>query len=489
MSKLKSFVAWLLLWLSSLHASWQMPDIVAQEKKTLYETFELGKLSINSTPFSNPAMQRILIDRASAHMNYNVEFVNNLDDKTDRYFSIDPFRQIIIINSHIPIKDLASLILAINTITFEKQPTYAASQELQWHLKAIIWHLYNNQGKDHQDASTHIQAYQNLLYTISPDSDTAWVSLSGYSWESLFMKKISSENNLNTIDEILSEEILQKTFESFYEHGALSLQNMEVIKKSINFASLQNELDQSKKSKSLNILTQTEKKVILTILNNVMKSSLNRDITDRTYASTSTPRDIIKTQNISCVWLSILLHQIFSELWINHQWVIFKWHAALIVQLSNKDAYYCDASAQWSQSFYKIQLQPSELWNQRIFLDKDTLSATFGDIENVLMSQALYNITLDKYNYKEDVITKLNYLRFLLTIEPRNHVWWYHLSSTYAELGENKKALDAINASIAIDPYQRIYWYQKTNILWSMKQYGVDFIEAEKQYKDLRKNK
>jgi hypothetical protein len=115
------------------------------------------------------------------------------------------------------------------------------------------------------------------------------------------MKKIQGKSNPSTIDHIFAQEAIQKTFESFYEHGTNALINMNEIKRIIPLSSYKKQLDTVRKTNNKTQIAATEKTIIASIIKSIQNSGLNRDIVDRTYLETSIPTSIIQSQDISCV--------------------------------------------------------------------------------------------------------------------------------------------------------------------------------------------
>lgn len=474
-----------------MSATWQTSkafDIIKHEQKELHTLFDKNQINLTSMPFSHEHIRNILSEWAWFHSNIKVSFDNTLT-QTQEAFIFDPFTHKLVINQSMQIADLPKLIVEINKYTFwDKTPEYAAEQEMLDHLKAIIWYLYDLEDKT-EDIGTAIKKYQDLLYKTYNSTDTISSKLSWYESDSLFMQKLKIKKNWPDIEELFAQETIQKTFESFYENGANTLLNMPAIQGNLNLDIYKSKLQLARSTNNKNKIAEQEKIIIQEIIEKIQKSSLNRDVIDWTYLQTSVPSAIEKSKDISCVWLSILLNQIFNELHIDHKWVIIKQHSAIIAVLSNWQSYYCDASTQGLKSFYKIDYNPNLFWNQNTILDKDTISTTFWDPENVIMSQIIYNKSVSMYVFsdKKEQNEKISYLRMLLSIEPRNHAAWHQVSIIQKQLWQKQKALDAINVAITLDWNQRNYWYEKYLILGDMNNFGIEYDKAKQEYMRLRK--
>jgi len=455
---------------------WSMDDIVTKQQDNMYTLFANdGKITLENTPFQSIELQNILIQWAAFHIQTPIVFQTGFAQKTGAYFAIDSAKNIII-DSDIPIHALPSLILTLNTSTFHTLPAYAASEELQSQMKAIIWYLYDQQTQWNTSIVDDIKKYQKLLHDTYQSVDTAWHDLLHHQADERFMHQLT--NTDRDPESTIATSILDKTFEWLYEHGVFSLTQMESIKNISNFARLKEELAKVRTSGTAKQIADKERSIIWNIITTIIESDLQREVDPSTisYLDTSIPTKIIESNEISCVWLSLLLHQFFLDLNIPHKGVIIKWHAALVVITSDQKTYYCDASTQTTNHFEEIDYDLTKNTAQEVLIGDREISITLDDVENVLMSQIAYNTTMELQTQPEK---KLLYLRLLLSMSPLNHVWRYQLAASYYEQKEYNKARDAIHVANAIDPHQWTYYFLEEKILVAMKDFWPALIEAK----------
>lgn len=301
--------------------------------------------------------------------------------------------------------ELAWIILRINKITYQDEiPKHAISQNIKAIFEKAIFELLklkrkHSWTKEEKRLEKSISKYIKIYEKYFPQED-----LSKFSSENLDNQIFNHYPNLQQIRELWNLEKTNSVIEAereiddwlsdnmkswidiaIFEKAKQTLFNFmqtftnedyedvkwekdvhfrftkffdeveQDLKDAIWIEEAKKELDLLRKNWDKQEIIKKEKEVIQKILYVIVNNYPRNNSSDaKENAWNSSPINILENKEMVCVWKSILSHVFLEYLWIKHYWANLPWHSALVVELSNKEKYYFDATNLQSPKKYNL---------------------------------------------------------------------------------------------------------------------------------------
>lgn len=431
----------------------------------------LGSFTFISASFENRK------DFNNRKWNFLIKNTNNIADNgnTDNNDGInnDNSEYILYLPDDLNIHDLPSIIKRINGITFGLNiPDNWSYIEIKQNLAKIIKYLNSiktdmNKKKINKTIAKYLQLYQQYFPWDSIDlSQTKWfINNNEYD--------INKQNNQNleqifdSLDNNIITNIHMHFFESFFENGSKLLMDYNWWTSNFSIQDKLVQLYNAKKTKDIDHIIDTEKNILDDLVYDIHNNKLTKDMSynPELEFKTSIPIDIIKTNIINCVWLSIISKELLEELNIDYDMALEQGHSFTLVTLSDSSTYIFDPL--WYDKLIKCNI---DWWNwiQKYISYKidhkiyTTNIITSSDSERFILSQILAN--KEQSLPPEKVKMRLYILDLSTKMFHKNPFVRYNIAYLNNKLWNYTKSLSAINNALKIYPDYSIFWALKSDI-------------------------
>jgi len=327
------------------------------------------------------------------------------------------------------IKEIPYIINKCDNNFLKQNEERNSSQEIQNYLFTLILFLEKNNKQSIADE--YKKLYKSYWYK---DKDA---KISNY-------RSNYFQTNYNTKDENIDQQInnefktylKNKLYEKPLEEGMKSLYrdlktegNSRLSK---NYKKDFRKLNKYRKSNNTEKILYYEKSLIKKIFEDIAKYN---DIWTQA-VNTSSPKDIIETQNFVCLWKTILAYTLFQKYWFNVGIAVSYRHIAIIITLNNGEKLYLDMTTYLNFN--------EEDFNIKNFKWKITIYE-WEITENILMAKLMHNITNTCNCEENDEIISLEKAHKLA---PDDVDILYSLAFAYQKNNEYQKAYNLYNEII-----------------------------------------
>lgn len=419
----------------------------------------------------------------------------------------------------ITIAELPAIIRRVNTLTFgDEVPVYASSEELKVKIVITMHHLlWSVDGIPDRQTHSAVVKYGQLFHQMFP-SDIWSLSNKDYresiinnakqqkfkEYEEQLLKartlilldtlEVEVNRNINEIDDLLAWEVEKWFYESFYERGlsklALGLQTMtqqnvaeakkrwwyvdervdlseldkkeKLLRKEIGIDAYKKKLVVARRWWNQKDINQLTLEATNAILKSIQKYPYQNDKKFGNTLDEYTPKDILLSKAMYCVWFSLVWSAFLQELGIEHYGLNIPGHSALALHIGNKSLYF-DATLPdwWFLRELSITNQKIGEYSQVYIEDVGKRLIQMGDPDSILQSHIYNNKWIDLSDKKQAIVLYDKAIK----LNPKSANAYFSKWNALYYLVKDKDAILMYNKAMKLNP-KIASLYNMKSIVW-----------------------